>query len=449
MTTTGIEITPQSQDAARRTYAVSVSLEKVAEAEAATTARYAKQLKVPGFRKGHVPAAVVRRKYSDAIRQSVIEALLRESWQATQAKEALKPVADPQVRNVKFEEGAPLTFELLVDVKPEITLTRLGGFRLTRRVQAVTDEMVEAQLQQIREQRAPWVPAPERAKPGDLVEATITNLDEAAADAQAAPDAPRQGTAAAVAPSARSSQAASATAQEPVRFVLGQGRALPGLESRLMELDSGQSWEGTLTFPDDHPDAAKRGQSRRVRVTLGEVKRMELPALTDEFAREVGEFASIDALKAAIRTDLEAEARREADTRVRGELIDQIAAANNVSVPPSLMDRALAAYIAAYGVNEDQRGRFAAEFRPVAEAGVRRDLIVEAVAEQAHLHATAEALDARIADLARRRGETPAAVRATLEKAGRLREMERSMTEENVFTHLLGQSTVEDAPMTR
>jgi len=419
MTTTGIEITPQSQDAARRTYAVSISPEKVAAAEAATTARYAKQLKVPGFRQGHVPPAVVRRKYSDAIRQSVIEELLRESWQATQEKDALKPIADPQVRNVKFEDGAPLTFELLVDVKPEIALARLGGFRLTRRVQGVTDEMVEAQLQQIREQRAPWVPAPDRAKPGDLVEATIVNLDEAGAEAQ-----------------------------EPVRFVLGQGRALPELESRLMELDPGQSWEGSLRFPDDHPDAAKRGQSRRVRVTLGEVKRMELPPLTDELAREVGEFASVDALKAAIRTDLEAEARREADARIRGELIDQIAAANNVSVPPSLMDRAIAAYIAAYGVPEDQRGRFAAEFRPVAEAGVRRDLIVETVAEQAKLYATAEALDARIAELARRRGETPAAVRATLEKAGRLREMERSMTEENVFTHLLGQSTVEDAPTT-
>ena len=418
MTTTGIEITPQSQDAARRTYAVSISPEKVAAAEAATTARYAKQLKVPGFRQGHVPPAVVRRKYSDAIRQSVIEELLRESWQATQEKDALKPIADPQVRNVKFEEGAPLTFELLVDVKPEIELARLGGFRLTRRVQGVTDEMVEAQIHQIREQRAPWVPAPDRAKPGDLVEATIVNLDEA-------------------------------QEAEPVRFVLGQGRALPELESRLMELDPGQSWEGSLRFPDDHPDAAKRGQSRRVRVTLGEVKRMELPALTDELAQEIGEFASVDALRAAVRTDLEAEARREADARIRGELIDQIAAANNVAVPPSLMDRAIAAYIAAYGVPEDQRGRFAAEFRPVAESGVRRDLIVETVAEQAKLHATAEALDARIAELARRRGETPAAVRATLEKAGRLREMERSMTEENVFTHLLGQSTVEDAPVTR
>ena len=182
MTTTGIEITPQSQDAARRTYAVSVSPEKVAAAEAATTARYAKQLKVAGFRKGHVPPAVVRRKYSDAIRQSVIEELLRESWQATQAKESLKPIADPQVRNVKFEDGSPLTFELLVDIKPEIALTRVGGFRLTRRVQPVTDEMVEAQLQQLREQRAPWVPAVDRAKPGDLVEATIANLDEPAAE---------------------------------------------------------------------------------------------------------------------------------------------------------------------------------------------------------------------------------------------------------------------------
>ncbi len=420
MTTTGIEITPQSQDAARRTYTVSVSPEKVAEAEAATTARYAKQLKVPGFRKGHVPTAVVRRKFSDAIRQSVIEDLLRQSWQATQEKDALKPIADPQVRNVKFEDGAPLTFELLVDVKPEISLSRLGGFRLTRRVQKVTDEMVDAQLQQIREQRAPWVPAPDRAKPGDLVEATVVNLDEPAPEAQ-----------------------------EPVRFVLGQGRALPELESRLMELDPGQSWEGSLKFPDDHPDEAKRGQSRRVRVTLGEVKRMELPALSDEFAREVGEFETVDALKAAIRADLEKDAAREADARVRGELIDQIAAANNVAVPPSLMDRALAAYIAAYGVPEDQRGRFAAEFRPVAESGVRRDLIVETVAEQAKLHATAEALDARVAELARRRGESPAAVRATLEKAGRLREMERAMTEENVFTHLLAQSTVEDAPLTR
>jgi trigger factor len=420
MTQTGIEITPASHDAARRTYAVSVSVARVAAAEAATTARYAKRLKVPGFRKGKVPPAVVRRRFGDAIRQSVIEELLRESWAATQEQEALKPVADPQVRNVKFEDGSPLTFELLVDVKPEIALERLGGFRLTRRVAPVTDEMVEAQITSLREQRAPWAPAPDRAKPGDLVEATITNLDD-----------PAGGEA------------------EPVRFVLGQGRALAELESHLMELDPGQNWEGAVRFPDDHPDESKRGQSRRVRVALGEVKRQALPELTDDFAREVGEFDSVEALRKAVRADLEAEAGREADARVRSDLVDQIAAANNVAVPPSLLDRALMAYAAAYGIPDEQRPRFLAEFRPVAEAGVRRDLIVEAVAEQAQLAASAKALEARVAEVARRRGETPAAAREALEKAGRLRGLERSITEENVFAHLLGQSTVEDAPMVR
>ncbi len=424
MTETGIEIAAAAQDAARRTYAVTVSPERVRAAEATTTERYARQLKVQGFRKGKAPPAVVRRRFGDAIRQSVIEELLRASWEAAREQDGLKPIADPQVRNVKFEDGAPLTFELLVDVKPEIALERLGGFRLTRRVAAVTDEMVEAQITTLREQHAPWVPAADRAKPGDLVEATITNLDAQPEGAEPAKD-------------------------EPVRFVLGQGRALPELESRLMELDPGGTWEGALRFPDDHTDEAKRGQSRRVRVTLGEVKRQALPELTDEFARELGEFTSVDALRAAVRTDLHAEAQREADARVRGELIDQIAAANNVSVPPSLLDRALAAYVAAYGVPDDQRGRFAGEFRPVAEAGVRRDLILETVAERAGLAATADAVSARIAEVAQRRGDTPAAVRAALEKAGRLRELERSITEENVFTHLLGQSTVEDSPATR
>ena len=416
MAETGIAITAGAHDAARRTYQVAVSSERVQAAEAATTARYARQLRVPGFRKGKAPPMVVRRRFGDAIRQSVIEELLRASWEVARDQDGLKPVADPQVRNVKFEDGAPLTFELLVDIKPEIALERLGGFRLTRQVPRVTDEMVEAQLNSLREQRAPWVPAPDKAKPGDLVEATIANLDEEGG------------------------------AGEPVRFVLGQGRALPDLEARLMELDPGGTWEGSLKFPEDHPDAAKRGQSRRVRLTLGEVKRMALPELSDAFAREVGDFESLEALRTAVRSDLKAEARRDADAKVRGDLIDQIAAANNVAVPPSLLDRALAAYADAYGIAADQRARFLSEFRPVAEAGVRRDLIVGGVAERAGLAATQEAVAARIAEIAQRRNESPAAVRAALEKAGRLRETERSITEENVFTHLLAQCNVEDGP---
>lgn len=411
-----IKITVAHADAASRVFAITVPIARWQAAENETVRHYSKRAKVPGFRQGKVPEPVVRKRFGDAIRQAAIEDLLRESWQ--QASKDLHPISDPQVRNLKFEEGAPLTFEIQVDIRPELDLARVEGFRIERRLPPVTDEMVEAQITDLREKKAPWLPAAGRAKPGDLVQATIVNLDQ--------PD-------------------VSDEPAEPVKFVVGQGRALPDLEAHVMELDPGQTWEGAIRFPDDHPDEAKRGTSRSVKVTLHEVKRMELPELTDEFARSLGDFADLAALRAAVRSDLEAEARRHADSEVRAKLIDQIAAANNIAVPPSLLHRALHAYAQSYGVPEDRHQAFEAEFQPIAEAGVRRELIVDAVATRFKLHATAADLDQRLGEIAGRRGEAPGAVRAALEKAGRLHELERGITEDRVFTYLLERNTVEDA----
>ncbi len=419
-TATDIEIAVTQSDAASKTLTVTVPVEKVKATEARTTRMYGQRAKVPGFRQGKVPEAVVRRRFGDAIRQSVLEELLRESWDRARGEQNFKPIADPRVKILSFEDGSPLSFELTVDVRPELNLARTEGFKLSRRTKPVTDEQVDAQLLQLREQKAPWTPAEGRAKEGDLVEATIANIDGEADDKG-----------------------------EPVRFVLGQGRALPDLESQLMLLDPGGQWEGSIRFPDDHPDEARRGQARKVRVTLHEVKRQAVPELNDDFAKEMGQFDTVAALRAAVREDLETAARREADGTLRGELIDQIAAANNVSVPPSLLHRALHAYASAYGIPEEKHHDFEAEFRPVAEAQVRRDLIIEAIADENKLHATTAAIDARIAEIAGRRGESPAAVKAALEQGNRLRELERSITDDNVFAHLLGKSTVDDAPAAR
>lgn len=414
-----IDIAVSQSDAASRTLTVTIPVERVKAAEQETTRWYSKQAKLPGFRKGHVPEPVVKRRFGDAIRQAVLEGLLRESWDRAREEQKLKPVADPRVRVLKYEDGAPLSFELTVDVRPDIKLDRIEGFKLKRETRKVTDDDVDAQLLSLREQKAPWVPAEGHAKTGDLVEATVENQDT--------PD----------------------EKTEPVRFVLGQGRALPDLEAQIMLLDPGAGWEGTIRFPDDHPDEARRGQSRKVKVTLHEVKRQAVPELTDEFAREQGPFENAAALKDAVRADLETEAGREAESRLRGELIDQIAAANNVSVPPSLLHRALHAYAHAYGIPEERHHDFEAEFRPVAESQVRRDLIVESVADAHSLHATEADVDARIADIAARRGENPSAVKAQLEKANRLRELERALTDEKVFAHLLGKSAVDDVPAAR
>jgi trigger factor len=210
-----------------------------------------------------------------------------------------------------------------------------------------------------------------------------------------------------------------------------------------MSLQPGESVDAVVRFPDDFPEEAKRGQTRDIRITLHEVKRQQLAEPNDDFAREVGDFESLEALRRAIREDLEKEADREADARVRAALIEQIIAANSLTAPRPLVERALAVYAQAYGIPEERWPQFAAEFRPIAEAQVRRDLVLDHVVTAHGLRATDEELDRRIAELAAQRQMPAAQLRATLEKSKRLRDIQRSLTEEKAFAFLLPQSTVE------
>jgi trigger factor len=179
-----------------------------------------------------------------------------------------------------------------------------------------------------------------------------------------------------------------------------------------------------------------------VRVNLLDVKRKALPTLDDAFAREVGDFESLDALTTTVRKDLEEHATREAEAGVRQQLVDQIAAANPFDVPPSWVNQVVDGYLQAYQVPDEEKDRFRSEFRPIAERQVRRDLIIETIAERESLKATEGDIDTRVAEVASKRGADPGQVYASLQKAGRLREIEQSITEEKVFTWLLGRNEV-------
>jgi len=398
---------------------VTIPPDNVKAAEERATKVYQQRARLPGFRQGKVPAAVVRKKFADDIRQETLRELVQESWRVAQKQEELKPIADPHIHNLKWEEGAPVTFEFHVELKPELKLQRLGGFRLTRKVAAITATQVDAQLNAMREQRAPWTPvAGEKPKPKDLVDVTIATR-EAGTDEVKDP--------------------------EPYQFVLGEGRAIPDVEERIMSLTPGESVDATVRFPDDFAEEAKRGQTRDIRLTLREVKRQQLPALDDAFGREMGDFESLDALRTAVAEDLKKEAEREADARVRAELIEQIVQANNVVAPRPLVERVLGMYAQAYEIPEERWEKFAQEFRAVAESQVRRDLVLDTVVESQNLRATEAELDQRLQELAERRGMQAAELYASLEKAKRLRDVARSITEEKVFAYLLSQSTVEQA----
>src|ERR671910_917520 len=411
-----ITVEKTAEDSASKSLRVTVPVDRVREAEARALKYYAQRARLPGFRPGKAPDTVVRKRFGDAIRQTVLEEVIRESWETAKTNESLKPITDPAIRNLKFEEGSPIEFELHVEVRPELTLDRVGGFRVERREAAVPDSAVDEQLARIQEQKAAWIPV-EGAKPspGHMVRVEVATIENGAA-----------------------------SASQPHNLVLGENQTIPELEEQIMSLLPGETKDAEVRFPEDHPDESRRGQTRHLRITLHEVKRQELPPLDDALAREVGEFESFDALRSAIRQDLEREAAREADANVRQQLLGQIVEANRVEAPHSLVHRLLHGYAEMYKVPEDQLAGFEQQFHSIAENQVKRDLVLDAVTEAHNLRATESDLDERINSMASARGTPAAQVYASLQKANRLQELERVLTEEKVFDFLLKQSTIEE-----
>ena len=410
-----IQITTKKSEGVERLLEVSVPLLAVRDEEEKAAKKYAASVRLPGFRPGKAPAAMVRKRFKDAIRQQVIETLVQEAFKEVMEREKLDVAAQPHVHDVKFEDDKPLTFELHLEVKPKIELARTQGFSVARASGTVTDEQVSEQLETLRDQKGTWAPVEGQPIEGDMVKVVLSTPEK---EGDAMPEG------------------------SPYDLVLGGGQAIAGIEELVMELAPGETKERVVKWPDDFPDEAQRGQSKSVRVTLEEVKRKTAPALDDAFAREVGDFDGIDALRVAVRKDLEEHATRDADAAVRSALLDQIADANPFDVPPSWVNRMIDAYMQAYQIPDEQRRQFAGEFATVAEKQVRRDMLIEALADQNQLGASEKDVDERVAKVAEQRGADPGQVYASLQKAGRLAEIERSITEEKVFEWLTSRNDV-------
>lgn len=410
-----IAITPKKSEGLERLLEVSVPVEDVRKAEDRAATRYATKVRLPGFRPGKAPAAMVRKRFADAIRQEAIEAIVQEAFKEVVEREQLDLATQPHVHDVKFDEGKPLTFELHLELRPSLELPRTHGFRVTRTVRPVTEEQVREQIDHLRDERATWSPVEDKPMPGDMVTAELAMADE-------------QGT---------------VGEGREYRLVLGSGQAIPAIEEVIMETAPGQTVERPVKWPDDFPDETQRGKTKTVRVTVRDVKRKTLPELDDAFAREVGDFDSLAALTTTVREDLVRHAEREADADVRQKLVDEVIGANPFDVPPSWVQQLLQAYVEAYQVPEAEQERFRHEFRAAAERQVRRDLVIDTIAKREDLAATEADIDARVAEVAEKRGSDPGQVYASLQKAGRIKELERTITEDKVFAWLMEQNTVE------
>jgi trigger factor len=391
---------------------ITVPADRVERERQAVAAQIAGRVKLPGFRKGKVPASVLEKQYGHSIEQQTLERVVNSAYREALQDQTFTPISSASVDNVSYERGADLTFDVEFEVRPEVDLPRLGGFTVEAPEAAVDEADVERVVDRLREQNASWHRV-EEGEPveGDRVTVEIVPLQNEAGDTP-----------------------------EPRTYevVLGKGEILESIDAAIRTLEPGAEGEFAVALPRGDGE-----EEHRVRVKLVSAERPELPAADDAFARELGDFDSMDALRTRVREDLEAEAIRESDREVRRRLMQQVLEANPFEIPPSLVEQYLDGLLQApEDADPAELAQAKEQARPAAEYGVRRMLVIDRIAELEKLHATQEDVEARVQEIADQNGVEPSDVRRELSRSGRVQAIASDLTEGRVFDYLKSLSTI-------
>ena len=420
ISSTNLQINIEEQEKWRRTVSVTVPADVVKKERAVVVKRLANRLKLPGFRKGKVPTSVVENQYGPELQKETLDKVIREAYKSVLAEHALQPISEGDVEKVDYKPEEDLTFQISFDVRPRIEVSRLGGFKVERPRVQVGDAEEEHVMDRLRDQRAVWR-TPEDGGPaqeGDLVTVQLTPLGEGNI-----PESEPQG----------------------YQMVVGEGDAIPDVEAAILGLAAGAAGDFTVRFPSDFSEEARRGEEQRLRISVLDRRVKELPELDDEFARAVGDFDSLDALRARVRGDLEEEASAGAEGTVNKHLLNELVEANPFDVPKSMVDRYVESLLGDTSeADPDLVARTRDQIRPEAERGVKRILVINHVAEVRDMNATEHEVGQRVAELAKLGGTTPAQARAQLQKSGRLEGLEREIIERKVIEFLREQSEISD-----
>lgn len=418
-----LQISVQEEERWHRRMSVTVPASVVRDEENKAAQQLAARASLKGFRKGRVPKKVIESRFGGALRREALDRLIGQAYREALASEELRPISEGEIHEVNYEPDSDLVFSISFDVQPQITLDTITGFALERPVGVVEDSHVDEILGRLQDQHGDWAAAEEGpVADGNLVEVKLRRIT--------------------------TEEGAEADEGKEYEFTLGQGDALPDIENGIRTLGIGESGEFEIAFPDDYPDEERRGDVETVEISLLARKERELPELTDEFAKKVGDFESLDALKDRIREDLEKDAEQQSESVVRGRLLELIIDANPFEVPVSMLDRYIDSVLGDQRnqIDEEKLPELMESIRPEAERAVKRIMAIELVAEQESLAATEDDVDDRVEEIAAANDSTASQVYAGLQKAGRLEQIERELTETKVFDFLKERSDITDAP---
>jgi trigger factor len=391
---------------------------------------YSRKARIPGFRPGKAPSRVIKARFRDQILHEVAHDLIPTAVDEALRELGIEAIDTPDIRDVTVEEGRPLTFTASFDTVPAFELGDYSSLALRRRSAAVPDDAVDQAMQRLRERAARFEPVEGRGVDhGDTV-----TLDLERTDAGGSVD-----------------------RHADVNVELGAAANPPGFDDHLLGLEGGAARQFTIHYPQNYSITELAGTDVQYAVTVKAIKRRRLPELDDEFAKDLGEFATVDALRARVRHDLEHEAQHTADRDLRADLMRQLAARVPFEVPPSLIERELdrrteelARRLMEQRINPNEAGIDWQAFREsqqnVAREAVGAALAVDEVARREHLEVPEHEVEQEVVRYAERLGRTPAAVRAELEKEGGLSRVRAGLRREKAVDFLLGRATIAQEP---
>ena len=420
---TDLQISIDEQEAWRRVMNVTIPASIVQAEEQRAARQLASRARLKGFRKRRVPTKVIENRFGGALRQEALDKLIGSAYKEALAAQELRPISEGELEDIHYKPEEDLTFAIAFDVEPVVELERLSGFVVERPAVDITAEQVDEVLGRIQEQNGVWQPL-EEGKPveKDLVSVTITRLND---EGEPADDA------------------------REYDIVMGSGDAIPDIEASILTLETGETNDFDIAFPDDFPDESRRGDSERVRITLTSRRQMDVPTLDDDLAKQVGDFETLDELTAKVREDMEKEAEQQADAAARSRLLDLIVDANPFDVPASMVRRYSDGIMGDISqIPEERLSEFREQIRPEAERAVKRILLIEQIAQTQSLTASDDDIDDRVEEIAEANNTDAAKVYAELQKAGRIESLERELTEKAVFDFLFEQSEITEAPST-
>jgi trigger factor len=375
----------------------------VVDAEFDRVARdYTKQARLPGFRPGKVPQTLIKQRFRDQILHDVMHGLIPRAVEEALQARGIEPVDTPDVRDVDLAEGRPLKFTAAFETVPSFDPGDLSSITLRQQSAQISDEDVEETLRRLRDRAAKYETVEGRAIADE--DAVVLDIDRTDSEGQV-------------------------DHRDGVTVQLGAPGNPPGFDAQLVGLSEGDSRKFTIRFPEDYSVSELANTEQTYAVTLKGIRRRVLPDLDDEFAKDVGPFDSLDALRDHVRRDLEAEAEDNARRQVRSELFRQLSQRIPFELPTSLVEREMdrrveefARQLAAQNVDPRQAGIDWGQFREAqrepAWNAVASALALDEIARREQITVMPEDVDKEIERFAVRAGRTPAALRAQLEKEG-------------------------------